>query len=96
MPLTDVQCRSAKPRSQSYKLRDEKGLYLEVKPTGSKTWRYRFELFGKESIYTIGEYPSVTLLDARDARRAARGPRTREARQEPCPRKAARAHQATA
>ncbi|MCA3781418.1 MAG: tyrosine-type recombinase/integrase [Burkholderia sp.] len=72
MPLTDVQCRSAKPRSQPYKLRDEKGLYLEVKPTGSKTWRYRFELFGKESIFTIGEYPSVTLLDARDARRAAR------------------------
>ncbi|AOJ08743.1 Arm DNA-binding domain-containing protein [Burkholderia mayonis] len=72
MPLTDIQCRSAKPRIQAYKLRDEKGLYLEVTPTGTKTWRYRFELFGKESVYTIGDYPAIGLTAARGMRRSAR------------------------
>jgi hypothetical protein len=58
--LTDVQCRNAKPKDKPYRLRDGKGLYLEVKPNGVKAWRYRFELVksGKrsESMFAIGEY----------------------------------------
>lgn len=58
--LTDTQCRNAKPTEKPYKLTDDKGLYLEVKPNGVKTWRYRFETViegrRKESTFTIGEY----------------------------------------
>lgn len=58
--ITDTQCRTAKPREKSYKLADEKGLYLEVKPSGGKFFRYRFEIDDggrrKESTFTIGEY----------------------------------------
>ena len=36
MSLTDTKIRSAKPREKSYKLYDEKGLYLQVNPNGSK------------------------------------------------------------
>lgn len=60
MPLTDTQCRTAKPKEKPYKLRDGNGLYLEVKPNGVKAWRYRFELSDgnarKESIFAIGDY----------------------------------------
>lgn len=58
--LTDTKCRNAKPSEKPYKLTDDKGLYLEVKPNGVKSWRYRFETVSegkrKESSYTIGEY----------------------------------------
>lgn len=73
MPITDTKARQAKPAERAYRIPDGKGLYLEVRPTGSKFWRYRFELPpGKESIYTIGEYPSVTLAEARTQRDWAR------------------------
>lgn len=60
MPLTDTECRTAKPKEKPYKLTDGNGLYLEVKPNGVKAWRYRFELSDggtrKESIFAIGDY----------------------------------------
>lgn len=55
--LTDIQCRTAKPKDKPYKLPDGKGLYLEMKPNGVKAWRYRFELreggATKESVFAI-------------------------------------------
>ncbi|QYG04826.1 integrase arm-type DNA-binding domain-containing protein [Janthinobacterium sp. PAMC25594] len=64
--LTDARCRSAKPMEKLYRLNDYKGLYLEIKPTGVKAWRYRFKLGGKESLFALGDYPSVGLADARE------------------------------
>ena len=62
--LTETQCRNAKPKDKLYRLADGKGLYLEVKPSGVKAWRYRFELVHegkrKESMFAIGEYVYVT------------------------------------
>lgn len=58
--LTDTQCRTAKPKDKPYKLTDGKGLYLEVKPNGSKAWRYRFAIrtgdTAKESTFAVGDY----------------------------------------
>ena len=58
--LTDTQCRNAKPKEKPYKLTDGKGLYLEIKPNGTKAWRYRFELREdgaiRESVFAIGDY----------------------------------------
>ncbi len=61
--LTDSACRGAKPKDKLYRIKDAKGLYLEVKPNGMKAWRYRFELVHdgkrKESMFAIGEYAYV-------------------------------------
>ena len=72
MPLTDLKIRSTKPGDKPIKLPDGHGLYLEVRPTGSKLWRYRYKIAGKENTFAIGEYPAVTLQDARQAREEAR------------------------
>ena len=65
MPLTDIKIRQAK-------LADTAGLYLEVKPSGSKLWRYRYRIAGRENLFATGEYPQVSLADARKARDDAR------------------------
>ena len=64
--LTDAHCRAAKPKEQLYRLNDLRGLYLEVKPNGVKAWRYRFKLGGKGSWFALGDYPAVSLAEARD------------------------------
>jgi hypothetical protein len=46
MPLTDVKIRQAKATDKALKLADSAGLYLEVKPNGSKLWRYRYRIAG--------------------------------------------------
>ncbi len=38
IPLSDLQCRTAKTRERAYKLFDGGGMYLFVKPNGVKTW----------------------------------------------------------
>ena len=72
MPLTDVKIRQAKAVDKALKLTDGHGLYLEVKAGGSKLWRYRYKIAGKENLFAIGAYPAVSLQDARKARDEAR------------------------
>lgn len=64
--LTDAHCRAAKPKEKLYRLNDYRGLYLEVKPNGVRAWRYRFKLHGSASWYALGDYPSVSLSEARE------------------------------
>ena len=66
--LTALEVRNAKHKEKPYKLTDGKGLFLHVSTTGKKTWRYRFELSGKESVYVLGEYPVMLLEAARNKR----------------------------
>jgi integrase len=72
MKLTDKQCKSVKGKEKPYKLFDGKGLYLEVMPSGSKYWRFKYRLNGKEKRLAIGVYPEVTLKQARTATDKAR------------------------
>ncbi len=72
MPLTDTKIRQAKALTKPLKLPDGNGLYLEVKPNGSKLWRYRYRIDGKENLYAIGDYPAITLSEARKVREEAR------------------------
>lgn len=65
MPLSDAKIRSIKPTEKPQKIADGGGLYLEVRPSGSKLWRYRYRIAGKENIFSIGEYPAIGLADAR-------------------------------
>lgn len=70
--LSDTKIRNAKPSEKARKLSDGGGLYLLVSLTGAKSWRLKYRLSGKEFLYVIGQYPAVSLKDARVARDAAR------------------------
>jgi hypothetical protein len=66
MKLNDKSCKNAKPKEKPYKLADGEGLYLEVMPNGSKLWRLKYRVNGKEKRLSFGAYPIVTLANARD------------------------------
>ena len=72
MPLTQVRCKNAKPKSKSYRLFDEKGLYLEVTPKAQKWWRLKYRFDGKEKRISLGVFPETSLKEARDSRDDAR------------------------
>lgn len=72
MALTDTAIRNAKPREKPFKLGDGGGLFLLVQPSGSKLWRLKYRISGKEKKLAIGPYPAITLIDARKRRDAAR------------------------
>ncbi|MGD8341498.1 MAG: integrase arm-type DNA-binding domain-containing protein, partial [Gammaproteobacteria bacterium] len=72
MALSDTGILELKPTEKPYKVRDSEGLYLEVRPTGARLWRYRYRLGGKENMYAIGAHPEVKVVDARRARDEAR------------------------
>jgi len=68
MSLTEVAIRKAKPREKAYKLADEKGLFLLVKPNDSKYWRLKYRFNGKEKLLALGVYPDTNLANAREKR----------------------------
>jgi integrase len=68
MPLKELQAKNAKPREKAFKLADEQGLYLLVRPNGSKLWRMKYRYEGKEKLLSFGSYPSVGLAAAREKR----------------------------
>ncbi|EHP41242.1 cp4-like integrase [Cupriavidus basilensis OR16] len=72
MPLTDVSVRNAKPKEKPYKLADGLGMYLEITPGGSRYWRLKYRIAGKEKRLALGVYPAVSLAQARTARDEAR------------------------
>jgi len=72
VPLTNVAIKKAKPKKKPYKLSDFGGLYLLIKPNGSKLWRWKYRIDGKENVYSIGAFPAVSLVDAREERDSAR------------------------
>ncbi|GAC1621145.1 MAG: tyrosine-type recombinase/integrase [Nevskia sp.] len=72
MPLTDKAIRAAKPKAKSYKLSDERGLYLAIQPNGGLWWRLKYRVMGKEKLLALGTYPDTGLADARIKRESAR------------------------
>ena len=70
--LTDTKIKQAKVTDKPYKIYDSEGLYIEVAPTGSKRWRWRYRWNGKEKLLSFGIYPEVPLKLARDRRAAAK------------------------
>ena len=72
MALTDTAIRKIKPTDKSFKLTDSSGLYLLIKPNGSKLWYMKYRIDGKEKKLAFGPYPDVSLFKARQLRDAAR------------------------
>ena len=70
--LTLPQIKNAKPREAAYKVADGQGLTLLVQPDGGKFWRFRYRFAGKEQMLSFGEWPHVSLAEARQRRDEAR------------------------
>ena len=72
MKLNARQVETAKPKDKPYKMADGGGLYLLVKTNGSRYWRLKYRIDGKEKLLALGVYPDVSLADARAKRDEAR------------------------
>lgn len=70
--ISDAALRALKPADKPYKRSVGEGLYLEVMPGGSKLWRWKYRIEGKENRYSLGCYPELSLREAREAVEAAR------------------------
>lgn len=70
--LTATKVKALKGREKPYKVGDKDGLYLDVRPNGSKYWRFRYRWKGRQKLLALGVYPDVSLAKARDRTRAAR------------------------
>ena len=72
MALSDTAVKTAKPREKPYKLFDDGGLYVEIRPNGARWWRFRYRYNSKDKLLSLGVYPDVSLRKARDRRDEAR------------------------
>jgi integrase len=72
MGLTIKEIDGAKPCDKPYKLADGGGLCLLIAPSGAKLWRWRYRFDGKEKMMALGEYPLITLKEARERHSEAR------------------------
>jgi integrase len=88
MALSDARIKAAKPRQKPYKLGDSGGLYLLVKTTAAKLWRFKYRVAGmsgakfdplrkttrarREKVLALGRYPAMSLALARKRRDEAR------------------------
>jgi integrase len=66
MPLTETKIKSLRPKDKTYKVADERGLCMEVTPSGGKLWRFRYRIHGKAKKLSIGRYPEISLKQARE------------------------------
>ena len=71
-PLTNTEVNNAKPKAKEYTLSDGNGLYLLVKPNGSKLWRFNyykpFTQPKKRALIGVGKFPDISLQQAREIR----------------------------
>ena len=74
----DVKVRNAKSQAKPYKITDGDGMFLLVTPSGSKYWRLKYLLRGKERLLALGVHPEVSLADAREKRPGRVGDRCRK------------------
>ena len=63
MALTDLKCKNTKPTDKPQKLSDSGGLYLHVMPNGSKYWRMKYRIHGKEKLLALGVYPETSMAE---------------------------------
>jgi integrase len=66
--LTDTKIRNLKRKDKLYRVADSQGLALEINPNGSKLWRHRYRFNNRATMMSLGPYPLVSLLEARQAR----------------------------
>lgn len=68
MKLTDEELLTAPAKQKIYKIYDGAGLFVEIPPTGSIRWRFKYKFDGKEKKISLGLYPQITIGEARKKR----------------------------
>jgi hypothetical protein len=68
MPLSDLLIRQSKAQNKPYILKDERGLSLYVASNGKKIWYFRYRLYGKQTRFPLGNFPTISLKEARTMR----------------------------
>ena len=68
--LSDNIIKTAKPKLSDYRLTDGNGLTVIVRKNGNKHWQFRYHVYAdgkrKERIYSLGEYPNLSISQARE------------------------------
>jgi hypothetical protein len=72
MRLSTAKIQNATAQKKTVRLFDGRGLYLEIAPTGSRWWRFKYRFAGMEKRLSLGVYPDVGLKKARNRRDATR------------------------
>jgi hypothetical protein len=72
LTVTAIGKAKAKATDKQCRMPDERGLVLLVRPNGSKLWQLRFRHEGKEKTASLGQFPDVSLSEARLKRDKAR------------------------
>ncbi|EGE12410.1 putative prophage integrase [Moraxella catarrhalis 7169] len=67
--LTDNKIKGLKPTEKRYSLSAGEGLSIDVMPTGRKSWVLEYTAQGKRKRRKLGEYPAVSLKQARELSR---------------------------
>lgn len=65
MKLTELKIKALKAKEKGYRVTDGNGLVIFIAPTGRKYWRLRYPLENKEKVVSLGEYPYISIKDAR-------------------------------
>ena len=68
-PLSESQIKNAKSQEKQYRLYDGEGMYLIIYPDGRKRWRLDYTFNKKRNTKSLGNYPEVTLKEARESKR---------------------------
>jgi hypothetical protein len=63
--LTDSIIRKTQPKDSDSKLFDSGGLFLLIRATGHRGWRFKYRVQGHEKLLSLGPYPTVSLAKAR-------------------------------
>lgn len=68
-PLTSTQLKNVRPSAKPTTLFDgmETGLHLLIQPNGTKTFRLKIQIDGKDRRLTLGSFPDMSLAEAREA-----------------------------
>ncbi|MEN4692706.1 integrase domain-containing protein [Pantoea agglomerans] len=69
-PLTNNEILKAKPQEKDFTLHDGDGLFLLIKTSGKKLWRFRYQRprSSSRTNLSLGSYPALTLAAARQMR----------------------------
>jgi hypothetical protein len=62
----DTKLRALKPKEKSCRIADEKGLYVQVSLAGTCLFRFKYRFDGKEKLLSFGQYPDISLSQARE------------------------------
>ena len=68
MKLTEAKIKNAKIKDVDYRMFDGYGLHLLISKAGSKYWRWAYRYNGKQKVISLGQYPYISLAEARKRR----------------------------